>query len=79
MLHLTPCTTALPQQSQQPPEANAHSAERAAATFRAYDVEGRNHLDRPQMMAALAEMGAVHGMSGKAIGELRQRRSTYPL
>ncbi|GAX74891.1 hypothetical protein CEUSTIGMA_g2337.t1 [Chlamydomonas eustigma] len=44
--------------------------ERAAATFRYYDVDSYGTLTRSEMVAALAEMGAMHGLSPKVIDEV---------
>ncbi|GAX76134.1 hypothetical protein CEUSTIGMA_g3577.t1 [Chlamydomonas eustigma] len=44
--------------------------DRAAATFRCYDVESIGTLSRTEMVAALAEMGAMHGLPPSVIDEV---------
>lgn len=55
---------------QQQVPSQAVTAERAAALFRAYDVQGRGWLDRTQMVSAMAELGMASGMPDAAIGEV---------
>lgn len=45
--------------------------DRAAALFRAYDVLGRGVLDRPSMVAALAELGVAAGLGEDALNQVR--------
>ncbi|KAG1663010.1 hypothetical protein FOA52_016025 [Chlamydomonas sp. UWO 241] len=47
-----------------------HAGATAAATFNAYDVEGRGFLDRGQMQSALSELGVLHGFTTAMIEDV---------
>ena len=44
-------------------------AEKASAIFRVYDQGNRNFLDHESMMAALAELGVLNGMTVRRLCE----------
>lgn len=44
--------------------------DKASAVFKAYDVDGKSWLDRKDMMSAFAELGVLHGLTAKSLGEL---------
>ncbi len=44
------------------------AAEKAALIFRKHDLNDDNSLDREEMLAALDEMGVLHGIKAKHIG-----------
>ena len=67
------CTLLAPQAPASPDATSCTrdvNMDRAAATFRVYaDVDASGCLGHADMVAALAEMGAHHGMSTKMLGE----------
>eukprot|EP00798_Chlamydomonas_sp_ICE-L_P008133 gene8133-1381_t len=45
-------------------------SDKAAAIFRAYDLDKRNQLDHDALMAALMELGALNGLTKKKLNEI---------
>ncbi len=45
------------------------AAEKAALIFRKHDQDDDNSLNKQEMLAALEEMGVLHGIKAKHVGE----------
>lgn len=51
--------------------------DKAASMFPLFASEGSNQLDSKQLMTALTEIGALHGVGRQRLGELTQKPCIY--